>query len=99
MVVAPLVVVTVVIVVPVTLVIFPPAVIVVVVRMGPVRVRIRRAAPSSGGPHIPFPRPVPIPIIPSVARTWHRRANLVAQRRRFVTNVDTDLGEGWSGHC
>jgi hypothetical protein len=98
-VVIPFVVVPVVIVVPVPLVVFPTAIVVVVVRVGPIPSLKGRPAPHSGDPDISAPVPVPISIDPGVTRTWQRSPLFVTQRRRFVANVDTDLGKGWSGNC
>jgi hypothetical protein len=92
----PIMVVTVIIVVPMALIVFPAAVIVVVVRMGPISTFKGRPAPCSGNPRIPAPTPVPVTIDPGITRTRDRRPNFIAQRWRLMTDVDTDLGKGWS---
>jgi hypothetical protein len=95
----PIVVVAVVLVIPMTLMVLPTAVVVIVMRVGPIRARIRRPAPYSRDPYIPCPGPVPISIDPGITRTRNSWPDLIAQRRRFVTDIDTDLGKGWSGDC
>jgi hypothetical protein len=98
-VVIPVVVVAVIFMIPVAFMVGPSTVIVVVVRVVPRRALIGRPAPLSGGPDISAPVPVPIAIDPGVARTWHRSPRFVTQWRRFMANVDTDLGKGWSANC
>jgi len=97
--VTPVVVVAVIFMIPMALVVGPSTVIVVVVGVGPIGAGIGRSAPHSGGPHISASVPVPISIDPRVTRPWHRRPHLVTKRWRLMPNVDTNLGEGWSGNC
>src|ERR1700742_1972538 len=91
--VVPIVVVAAVLVIPVTLVVLPAVVIVVVVRVDPIGIRIRSPTPHTRNPHLAASGPVPISIDPGITRTRNSWPNLIAQRWRWRSDINTYLSK------
>jgi hypothetical protein len=79
--------------VPVPFMDLPALLVVVVVGMAPVGAGVGWPLPCAGDPDIVAAAPTPVAIDPRVAPGRHGRPDLIADRRRWGTDIDLDLAE------
>jgi hypothetical protein len=86
-----IVVVSVILVVPVPFVHLPPTVVVIVMGMAPVGAWVGRSVPAPRNPSVVTAGDAPVTVDPDETFAWERRADFIANRWGWSSDIDLDL--------